>query len=263
MEKRQTRELEDFYKKLEQKKTNEKTKETKRNASVASTKNPTTTASTQTPIELKKSSNGNNLKPNTLSNVKKQINSDENLTKLQQRSMQQFEYDVTKKKSGGTSTIACTTSGWATSKHTFNQLTTHGVIQSRAAIYTMPTTSGTTGGYIGTTGGYIGTTSSIDFVNAPNSVVMNASHPPNQMYPQWRPENTGLNWSNGTTVSQWHTNMDVGNGTRMPTGHMSDVNSWQAKGQYNSVATQPQQQTNSGRVDGHRDNSKHVVLPSR
>ena len=104
VQKRQKNEINEFRKRLEQKRNDKQSKEGKRsvtsNTSSVPLKITTIIAQTQTVSEQHRSANGHTVK----STVKKQIHSDENLKKFQERSMQQFAYDASKKKGGGVRT---------------------------------------------------------------------------------------------------------------------------------------------------------------
>ena len=261
MQKRQTRELEEFYRKMEQKKTDKLPKDSRRTSVSTSTSTKITNTTTQTVHEYK-SSNGHSVKTTT---VKKQLNpSDENLTKLQQRSMQQFEFDVTKKK-GVSSTMG---SGWPANKHTFTQMKTQPTTAAmvlkgpRAVVATssssMPHIPHSAAGYIPHT------SSSMVFASPQN----NAMH--SNLTGQIQPPGTGVYWSNGANPN-WSANIDSGNSNQR--GQQIAYSDWQTNGPYHPVSTQPalqqQQQmaqaNNAPRPDGQMstDSTKNVVLPSR
>lgn len=263
MQKRQTRELEEFWRKMEQRKNDKLPKDPRRTSVSTSTSTKNTNTTTPTVLECK-SSNGHSVKTAT---VKKQLHhSDENLTKLQQRSMQQFEFDATKKK-GASSTIG---SGWPTNKHTFTQMkgqpTTAAMAMKgpRAVVATssssMPHIPQSAAGYIPHT------SSSMVFATPQNSAIHN------NLTGQMHQQVTGVYWSNGANQN-WPANIDASNGTQR--GQQMAYPDWQANGCY--VATQPTQQpaqqqqqqiaqaSNPPRPDGQMstDSTKHVVLPSR
>lgn len=259
MQKRQIKELGDFYKKIEQRK-NEKPKESKRAGISTTSSTKSTGTTTQTVVEFKPS-NGHTVKPT----VKKQIHhSDENLTKLQQRSMQQFEYDASKKKGGGSAAIG----GWSTNKHNFNQMkgqsgATPMVMKGPRGPVATPTSSSSMPHIPQSTPGYIPHTSSSQVFATPH----NAMHGnlAGQIHPQWHGENTGVYWTNGANQNWQAANIEVGNGRGQPIT-FPDA-SWQANGPYLPVTTQPQQQmaqaSNPPRTDSqvNTDNTKHTMLP--
>lgn len=260
MQKRQTRELEEFYRKLEQRKNDKLAKDSRRTSVSTSTNTKNTNTTTQTVHEYK-SSNGYSVK--TTTTVKKQLHhSDENLTKLQQRSMQQFEFDATKKKSVS-STMG---SGWPTNKHTFTQMkgqpTTVGMVP-KGPRPVVATSSSSMPHIPQSAAGYIPHTSSSLVFASPQNNVMHSN-----LTGQIHPPGTGVYWSNGANQN-WPANVDAGNGNQR--GQQIAYSEWQANGPYHPVATQPAQQqqmaqaNNAPRPDGQMstDSTKHVVLPSR
>lgn len=280
MQKRQNRELDEFCRKLEQRKNDKPAKESGSKRSGGSTgtttKVATTTTSQQTVHEQHKSSNGHTAK----TVVKKQVlQSDENLKKFQQLSMQQFEFDVSKKK-GGSSAMG----GWPTNKHGFNQMkaqpgTASAAMVMKASRVVPPTSSSSMSHIPQSASGYIPHTSASMVFATPQNNTMHGNLT-GQMHHQWHGENTGVYWTNGANQN-WpnQANME-GNGNQRgqpitfsdASRHVAhtDMNSWQANGPYHPVATQPQQQqmaqsNNLPRTDGQTttDNTKHVVLPSR
>ena len=256
MLRRQTRDLTEFYKKIEQIRKNDKlAKDSKRSGSSTSTTTKTTTT-TQT-VHEQKSSNGHSIKTTV---AKKQVlHSDENLKKLQQRSMQQFEFDASKKRGGGGAI-----GGWSTNKHTFNQMkgqpTTAPMVMKGPRVV-VPTSSSSMPHIPQSAAGYIPHTSSSMVFATPQQ--NNAMHGnlPGQMH-------TGVYWTNGTNQNWQGGNIETGNGRGQPVAYPDAASSWQTNGPYHPVATQPQQMVqanNPPRTDSQMttDNSKHVVLPSR
>lgn len=198
LQKRQKNEISEFCKRVEQKK-NDKLKETKRSAGPNSSSvvvKPSTVTSQQT-VGEHKSANGHTVK----STVKKQIHSDENLKKLQQRSMQLFEYDASKKKGGGGAM-----GGWTSSKHNFSQLKNQpGVVPGPRA----PTPSGNTSlPPLSNSQGYIPhTSSSMVFANNQNSMSnihgnLGTQGQPHHPWPV-SSENSASYWTNGADSKRW------------------------------------------------------------
>jgi hypothetical protein len=265
MQKRQSRELDDFYRKLEQRKNDKLLKDSKR--SVMLTNITTKTTITTQTVQEHKSSNGHSVK----TTAKKQIHhSDENLIKLQQRSMQQFEFDASKKKGGSVAM-----GGWSTNKHTFNQMKgqpgTAAAMVMKGPRVAAPASSSSMPHIPQSASGYTPHTSSSMVFATPQNNAMHGNLP-GQMHHQWHGESTAVYWTNGANQN-WQA--ETGNGREQPitysdpARHVTDMNSWQANGPYHPAATQPQQQmaqaNNPSRTDGQMttDNTKHVVLPSR
>ena len=262
MQKRQTRELEEFWRKMEQRKSDKLPKDPRRTSVSTSTSTKNTNTTTQTVLECK-SSNGHSAKTTT---VKKQLHhSDENLTKLQQRSMQQFEFDATTKKKAASSTMG---SGWPTNKHTFTQMKgqpTTAAMTMKAPRAVVATSSSSMPHIPQSAAGYIPhTSSSMVFASPQNNPVHN------NLTGQMHQQVTGVYWSNGANQN-WPANIDASNSTQR--GQQMAYPDWPANGPYHPVATQPAQQqqqqiaqaSNPPRPDGQMstDSTKHVVLPSR
>ena len=256
MYRKQTRERNELCKKFEQKRNEKLPKDSKRPGGSTSITTKSTTTSTQTVLE-QKSSNGHNIKT-TLG--KKQIHhSDENIKKLQERSMQQFEYDASKKKGGGG------TKGVWPSNNTrpFNKgppVTAPMVMKGPRGV--VPTSSSSMPHIPQSGAGYNipHTSSSVVFPSPQNNPIQSHMH-------------TNVYWTNGANQT-WQTNVETGNGRGQPvpypdtSRHVPDMNSWQTNGPYHPAATQPPQLTqanNPPRTEGQMasENGKHVVLPSR
>lgn len=251
----------------------------------------TTTTSHQYVVEVR-SSNGQTVKQT----MKKHMQSDENLKKLQERSMQQFDYEFSKKKGG--------TGAWgsATNKHGFKNQ--HGQTAAGSATTVPNTAKGarvsappTSSAHMSNSQAYMAAApaTSMAYTNAPMGTLHVSLGHQGQSHHQWvvQSDNTATYWTNGgADGNRWPAGLenqnwtassggaDVGNsggggGThqRGAQQQMSEVTSWSTNGPAHyhpasgsSAQTLAHAPTNiTPRTNGQHvaTDSKHVVLPNR